>query len=101
MLKVAHRSTGRFLMQIEAFVQARMRSTRLPGKVLKKVLDKPLLEFLIERLQTCKALDEIVVLTTREVVDDAIVSFCQEKKIAWFRGSEEDVLERYYQAASQ
>lgn len=88
-------------MRIEAFIQARMESTRLPGKVLKKVLGKPLLEFLIERLYYSKEIDEIVVLTTREIADDPIVSFCEEKKIPCLRGSEEDVLDRYYQAALQ
>lgn len=88
-------------MRIEAFIQARMGSTRLPGKVLKQVLGKPLLEFLIERLFYSKKLDEIVVLTTREIADDPIVSFCEERKIPCFRGSEDDVLERYYQAALQ
>ena len=86
-------------MRIEAFIQARMGSTRLPGKVLMKVLGKPLLEFLIERLKDSHAIDGIVVLTSDQIADDAIVSFCEEKKIVYFRGSEEDVLKRYYQAA--
>lgn len=88
-------------MHIEAFIQARMRSTRLPGKVLKEVLGKPLLEFLIERLASSKELDAIVVLTTREMADDSIAAFCEERKIPCFRGSEDDVLDRYYQAALQ
>lgn len=86
-------------MRVEAFIQARMGSTRLPGKVLKKVLGKPLLEFLIERLHDAKKIDDIVILTTNEPVDDSIVSFCEERNIACLRGSTEDVLDRYYQAA--
>lgn len=86
-------------MRIEAFIQARMNSTRLPGKVLKKVLGKPLLEFLIERLSQSKEIDDIVVVTSQAKEDDAIVSFCKIRGIAFFRGSEEDVLDRYYQAA--
>ncbi len=86
-------------MRIEAYVQARMGSTRLPGKVLKKVLGKPLLHFLVERLSASKEIDDIVILTSNLAADDAIVTFCQEKKISFFRGSEEDVLDRYYQAA--
>lgn len=88
-------------MRIEAFIQARMGSTRLPGKVLKPVLEKPLLQFLIERLTYSKEIDEIIVLTTREIEDDPIVSFCEENHIICFRGSEEDVLDRYYQASLQ
>jgi spore coat polysaccharide biosynthesis protein SpsF len=86
-------------MRTEIFVQARMGSTRLPGKVLKPVLNKPLLGYLIERLQDAKEVDEIVVLTTIESQDDQIETFCQKFKIPCFRGSQENVLERYYQAA--
>lgn len=86
-------------MRIEAFIQARMGSSRLPGKVLKKVLGRSLLDFLVERLVESKEIDKIVILTTHEVADDAIAAFCKEKKISIFRGSEEDVLDRYYQAA--
>lgn len=86
-------------MRIEAFVQARMGSTRLPGKVLKKVLNKPLLDFLVERLKQSKQIDGIVILTSQKPEDDVIASFCQERKVPCFRGSEEDVLDRYYQAA--
>lgn len=88
-------------MHVEAFIQVRMGSTRLPGKVLKKVLEKPLLDFLIERLSQSKEIDDIVILTSQQSADDVIVSFCQERGIPFFRGSEEDVLDRYYQAALQ
>lgn len=88
-------------MRIEAFIQARMGSTRLPGKVLKKILGKPLLEFLIERVSCSHEIDDIVVLTSHKTEDDAIVSFCEEKKIHYFRGSEDDVLDRFYQSALQ
>jgi spore coat polysaccharide biosynthesis protein SpsF len=87
------------MMHIEAYIQARMGSTRLPGKVLKKILGKPVLEFLVERLSEAKEIDDIIILTSTLAADDAIAMFCQEKKIACFRGSEEDVLDRYYQAA--
>jgi spore coat polysaccharide biosynthesis protein SpsF len=86
-------------MHIEAFIQARMGSTRLPGKVLKRVLGKPLLDFLVERLAQSKEIDDIVVLTSTQASDDLIANFCQERGILCFRGSEEDVLDRYYQAA--
>lgn len=86
-------------MQIEIYVQARMGSTRLPGKVMLRVLDKPLLGFLLDRLKEVKECDAIVVLTTTEAIDDAIEDFCYTNKVACYRGPEEDVLARYYQAA--
>lgn len=86
-------------MRIELFVQARMGSTRLPGKVLLPVLGKPLLEYLIERLQEVKAVIQVVVLTTSQASDDPIVHFCEKKHIPYYRGSEDNVLERYYLAA--
>ena len=86
-------------MHIEAFIQARMGSTRLPGKVLKTVLGKPLLEYLVERIAQTKEIDDFVILTSHEKSDDPIVSFCHKHNIAAYRGSEDDVLDRYYQAA--
>lgn len=91
--------TGSPLMHIEAFIQARMESTRLPGKIFKKVLGRPLLDFLIERISQSKEIDDIVILTTYKRDDDVIVSYCQDRNFPFFRGSEEDVLDRYYQAA--
>lgn len=86
-------------MRIEAFVQARMGSTRLPGKVLKEVLGRPLLGYLIERLSQANEIDDIVILTTDNARDEPIVAFCENHGIAFYRGSEEDVLDRYLQAA--
>lgn len=86
-------------MRIEAFVQARMGSSRLPGKVLKEVLGRPLLSFLISRLREASSIDDIVILTTLLPEDDVIVSFCQENGVAFFRGDSHDVLYRYALAA--
>jgi spore coat polysaccharide biosynthesis protein SpsF len=86
-------------MRIEAFIQARMGSTRLPGKVLKEVMGKPLLDFLVERLAQSQEIDEIVILTSHQKQDEQIVSFCKERNLRYFRGSEDDVLDRYYHAA--
>ncbi|CUI16639.1 Acylneuraminate cytidylyltransferase [Candidatus Protochlamydia naegleriophila] len=88
-------------MRVEIFVQARMGSTRLPGKILQPVFGKPLLKYIVERLREVKNADEIVVLTTTEASDDIVEDFCQKEGVACFRGSENDVLERYYQAALQ
>lgn len=88
-------------MSTEIYVQARMGSTRLPGKVMKTVLGKPLLEFLIERLKRVKKATAIVVLTTTDARDDAIVNYCKEHNIACIRGPEDDVLARYWLAAKE
>ncbi|MEB3828476.1 glycosyltransferase family protein [Phormidium sp. CCY1219] len=87
-------------MKTVIITQARMTSTRLPGKVLKRVLGKPLLEYQLERLRRVKLADEIVIATTTNQTDDPIVDLCDRLSVAYFRGSEEDVLERYYQAAT-
>lgn len=86
-------------MKTVIIVQARMTSTRLPGKVLKTVLDKPLLEYQIERLRRMKFADEIVIATTTNDTDQPIIDFCNRLDLSFFRGSEEDVLSRYYGAA--
>lgn len=82
-------------------VQARMSSTRLPGKVLKKVLNKPLLEYQIERITKSELIDDIIIATTNNEADKAILDYCIKKRINCFCGSEEDVLARYYQAAKE
>ncbi|WP_339227478.1 glycosyltransferase family protein [Oceanobacillus sp. FSL K6-2867] len=86
-------------MKVVAIIQARMGSTRLPGKVLKKVLGRPLLSYQLERVKRSNNIDEILVATTDQQPDDAIVSFCQMTKIPYYTGSETDVLKRYYKAA--
>lgn len=88
-------------MKTVIVVQARMTSTRLPGKVVKTVLDKSLLEYMIERLRRVSHADGLVVATTSNATDDPIVSLCDTLGVDWFRGSEEDVLARYHGAASQ
>ncbi|MEO4054183.1 glycosyltransferase family protein [Solibacillus sp. CAU 1738] len=87
-------------MRIVAIIQARMGSTRLPGKILKKVNNRPLLSYQIERLQQSQYIDELVIATTIKQQDDLIVEFCKENSISYYRGSETDVLARYYEAAS-
>lgn len=86
-------------MRTEIFVQARMGSTRLPGKALKIVDGKTLLEYQIERLREVKLADHIMVLTTMNPADEEIVKYCLKIGVDCFRGDEEDVLARYYQAA--
>ncbi len=88
-------------IKIGCIIQARMDSTRLPRKVLKKIVGKPLLGLLVDRLKPSKHIDEIIIATTINKKDQEIVDFCIENNIKYFRGSEEDVLDRYYQCAKQ
>ena len=86
-------------MKIVIIVQARMTSTRLPGKVLKEILGKSLLEYHIERLRRVKSVDDIVIATTTNETDLPIVALCERLGVTVTRGSEQDVLARYYEAA--
>ncbi|WYL96988.1 MAG: glycosyltransferase family protein [Gloeotrichia echinulata IR180] len=86
-------------MKTVIIIQARMTSTRLPGKVLKKVMDKPLLEYQIERLQRVKLADAIVIATTTNDTDLPIIELCSRLSVPYFRGSEENVLARYHGSA--
>ncbi len=88
-------------MTTAIIVQARMASTRLPGKILKKVLDKTLLEYQLERLYTVKSADQVIIATTDQEQEQPIVDLCQKLSVPYFRGSEEDVLSRYYGAATK
>lgn len=84
---------------VVAIIQARMGSTRLPGKVLAQVGGKPVLAHVIQRLQGVESIDEVVVATTTESKDDVIVDLCGTMGVGVFRGSEEDLLGRFYHAA--
>lgn len=87
-------------MKVVAIIQARMGSTRLPGKILKEVNGKTLLEYQIERVQRSININEIIVATTTNETDDSIVRLCRKLGIACYRGSEQDVLGRYFEAAT-
>lgn len=76
-----------------------MGSTRLPGKVLADIGGQPMLERVLARLGLARCLHEVVVATTTSLADDAVVGLCAELGVVFFRGSEEDVLDRYFRAA--
>jgi len=81
-------------MTTVAVVNVRMESTRLPGKALRDVCGKPLLERLLDRLRLAKSVDHIVVATSIRPANDAIEAFCKSHGVECFRGSEDDVLGR-------
>lgn len=86
-------------MKIVATIEARMRSTRLPGKVLKPVLGRPLLELMVGRVRRAKRIDEIVIATTDDASCDPIEDLARQIGVSFFRGSEDDVLGRVLGAA--
>lgn len=85
--------------RIVIIVQARMGSTRLPEKIFKTVLRKPLLQYQLERLKRVTLAQDIVVATTTEPRDQQVATFCHKASFSIFCGSEEDVLKRYYDAS--
>jgi spore coat polysaccharide biosynthesis protein SpsF len=86
-------------MQTIAIIQARMGSSRLPGKVLLDIAGKPMIQHVIERTRRARSLDSVTIATTTDPSDDPIVAFADSMGIICTRGSLHDVLDRYYQAA--
>lgn len=82
-----------------AFIQARMGSIRLPNKVMKMVNGKPLIEYLLLRVAKAKLIDKVVVATSVNSNNDPLVSFVNSLGFETYRGSEQDVLSRFYEAA--
>jgi spore coat polysaccharide biosynthesis protein SpsF len=82
-----------------ALVQARMSSSRLPGKVLKEIHGKPMIARVVERTRQANLVDLVAVATTIDPADDAIEAWCGQSEIPSYRGSMFDVLDRFYQAA--
>lgn len=88
-------------MRIVATIEARMRSSRLPGKVLRPIMGRPMLELMIERLRLVPQLDAIVVATTTDPSCEPIEELAHSLGVGCYRGSEDDVLDRVLQAARQ
>jgi glutamate-1-semialdehyde aminotransferase/spore coat polysaccharide biosynthesis protein SpsF (cytidylyltransferase family) len=85
--------------KVVAIVQARLDSTRLPGKVLKPLQGRPLLSHVVSRLQESKMINKVIVATSNEDSDIPIAEFCAHNEVSCFRGSKNDVLDRFYHAA--
>jgi len=86
--------------KVVAIIQARMGSTRLPGKVLMNIIGKPMLWHIWNRLTHCKRLNEIIIATSTDKSDDLIEKFCKTNKIKIFRGDLENVLKRFIDTIS-
>ena len=86
-------------MKSLCIIQARMGSTRLPGKVLKEVMGKPLIAHTIGRLKKCRGIDHIILATSALPQDAPLLDAAKKESVEGFAGSENDVLDRYYQAA--
>ncbi len=82
-----------------AIIQARMASSRLPGKVLMDIAGRPMLSFVVARASRSASVDAVVVATTTDPSDDAVVEYCESHGVDHTRGSQFDVLDRYYQTA--
>lgn len=87
--------------KVIAIIQARMGSTRLPSKVMKKICGKPIIAHIIERALQAKSLDQIVVATSTNDSDTPLYDYLSSNNITCIRGSELDVLSRYYEAATK
>lgn len=85
--------------KIVAILQARMGSSRLPGKVLLEITGKPMIQHVLERTQRARTLDSVAIATTSDSADDPVADFAVSMDAPFTRGSVHDVLDRYYQAA--
>lgn len=88
-------------MNVVIGIQARMSSSRLPGKVLREINGKPLLSLMIKRVMQSKLCEKIVILTSDEESDDPIELLCASEHVDCYRGSLDNVLERYYHGCKE
>ena len=86
-------------MSVHAIIQARCGSTRFPAKVFADIDGNPLIWHVVDRLRHAKRIDKIIIATTVSSIDDRIEEWCKENNVDCFRGSEENVLNRYYSAS--
>ncbi len=86
---------------IPVIIQARMGSSRLSGKVMKKIRNKPLLHYMINQIKSCRNVSKIIIATTNLQEDEKIISFGKSNNVDVFRGSSSDVLDRFYRCAEK
>lgn len=88
-------------MRTAAVIQARMGSERLPGKVLRDIAGKTMIDRVIERAQRCLSIDGVIIATSTNASDDVLADHCRSNGVHVVRGSENDVLSRYALAAEK
>jgi len=88
-------------MKTIVIIQARMGSSRLPGKILKRLGETDVLTYVINRCKAIEGVTEVIVATSTLTQDDAVENWCKGHSVLYFRGSESDVLDRYVQCAKQ
>jgi spore coat polysaccharide biosynthesis protein SpsF len=88
-------------MKIIVIIQARMRSSRLPGKSMIEIDGRPILQYVLERVKKSKFIQQIYLATTKNAADDVLEQWANKNGITCFRGSETDVLDSFYQVASK
>lgn len=88
-------------MNCDILIPVRTGNTRLPGKALKKIDGKEIILYLVERLKSCKYIGKVIICTTSLPSDDMLSELVSKKKIDFFRGSEKDILDRFYLAAKK
>jgi len=88
-------------IKVVAAVQARMSSTRLPGKVMKEILGRPIIWHIVNRLKQAKLVNQVIIATTNTSEDRVIADFAKDNEIDCYAGSEDDIVDRLYQAARQ
>ena len=86
-------------MNVLAILQARMSSNRLPGKVMMEILGEPMISLQIERIKRAKKIDKLILATSNQEEDNKLVEVCKNIGLHCFRGSLDNVLDRYYNAA--
>lgn len=86
-------------MKVVAIIQARMGSTRLPGKSMMEVDNRPIIQYVFDRISPSLLINEVCLATTINTEDDVLEKWAKDQNIKYYRGSTDDVLDRYYQAA--
>ena len=95
------KENSRIMKNVVAIVQARVGSERLPGKILKKISNLSLIEWVIKRLKKSKKIKKIILATTRFKSDDILKKVAKKNRVSIYRGKSNDVLSRFYQAAKK
>ena len=98
-LALNHKGDFKKLMKTSIIIQARMGSTRLPGKVLMSFLHKPCLTHIVERCQRAKTIDDIIITVTDDPLDKDLIRYCEQMKYLYYIGKGTDVLNQVLETA--